>query len=806
MGATLSAAPVTPAEALARLGQEGPAHLRGISSATATLAYTEMNGSNPSLYLFSKGAGKGFLLLPADDATSPLLGYSDSGTLPSDPALLPDGFRYWMAELSRQVAANAAIPASSRKQVVRMGEEQSYPPIAPLVKTKWNQGAPYNDQCPVINEERSVTGCVATALAQILKYHNYPAKGTGTHSYTWEYNYNGTSGSTDLSFDYGATEFDWDNMLDVYDSHATDAQKSAVATLMYACGVSVDMHYTPSESGASSGLVPGAMIDNFGYDKGCRSYYRNYYGIREWNDLVYNQLKDYGPVQYSGQSNDGGHSFVCDGYSSDGYFHINWGWGGMSDGYFLLTALDPGAQGIGGSTSGFDFDQDIVGNVSTKQTSEYMYEQILASENFVLSLDKPGATTPDVTNLSISLPTTLYVAGGYYNFSAGPISKITFGVKLIPEEAGDPSYCPGYYTEELEPYSGYRSYRITIPSSTKEGQYKVIPAFKDSHDVWQDIPVGVGKNTYYTMTVDSDKKATLTPQEKQSDKVSVTNLEQLTPIYIEQDFRFSATIENFASEEFLGEAVIAFISSAGKLVAHSEKSLIDLLPEESLGWTITSGFAATDPSFSAGEYKAVVAFMEGNNLSIISEPIDVTVHPRTQTEIRTSNFKVANMQPSDQFKATVDVECTAGYFFGTLKFVYNKPNADGRIPFSTDRSLTSPLIILQAPATRAESTEEAIPSKTTVEFSGALPDVEPGVRYYAILYGPTGWIQDPMPSFEVDLPTGVELVKNASPVVSEEYFSLTGVSYGSLPPANGLYIVRRIHEDGSVTTSRILRR
>lgn len=429
-----SAKTLTPEQALARL--QGDIQTASIAPKNATEAVpvmTQNDGGQPTVYVFA-GQSEGYLVVSADDVAPALLGYSTAG----DATDLPPALRYWIGEYGRQIEyarAQGTVPAAPAKAA------DSKAPIEPLTTTRWNQNAPFNNDCPEVNGEHCVTGCVATALAQVMKYHNWPAKGTGSNSYTSK-----TIGQT-LTVDFANTTYDWDNMANVYNSSSTAAQNAAVATLMYSCGVAVDMDYTTSESGAQSFDAAKAMITYFGYDKGIAFLSRDYYGIDEWNDVVYDQLANYGPVQYSGQSNTGGHSFVCDGYSSDGYFHINWGWGGMSDGYFLLTALNPESQGIGGSTSGYNFDQDIIANVKPAtgtSTPDYNF----AAQSFVITDTQTGeaATT-------VSLGNEVLAYGPIFSYCLEAVSG-RYGMKVTDAE-GNTSYIESNAFDNLNPNRVY---------------------------------------------------------------------------------------------------------------------------------------------------------------------------------------------------------------------------------------------------------------------------------------------------------------------------------------------------------------
>ena len=242
---------------------------------------------------------------------------------------------------------------------------------------------------------KAPTGCVATAMAQVMKYFNWPEKGAGTGKAT-------DSSGKSYAMDLGVT-FSWNDMKAQYnEGNYTSPQASAVALLMKACGYAVGMKYGPSESGAGSVAIPSALVDNFGYDGGVRLCMRTYYGREEWEGMIYDNLAHVGPVLYTGTTNlGGGHAFVCDGYSTDGYFHFNWGWSGMYDGYYLLTALNPEGEGTGGFAGGYNIGQEVVLGIC-RPTGEPV-----GLQPFRLTLDK--APTGEVEGSSLRM------SGGWYN-------------------------------------------------------------------------------------------------------------------------------------------------------------------------------------------------------------------------------------------------------------------------------------------------------------------------------------------------------------------------------------------------------
>ena len=315
--------------------------------AAPQLVYTGARGSLNTVYVFNDNGG-GFLIVSADDVATPLLGYSDTGSF--DAGAIPPAMQYWLDCYSDEIEQSVSAGTVGRAGVAYAAAE-ARADIAPLIHTKWNQGSPYNDLCPTIAGKRCVTGCVATAMAQIMKYYNYPQHGTGSHSYTQE----DIEGA--ISADFGATTYDWNAMLDEYDADSPAASRKAVATLMYHAGVSVDMQYNPGASGAFPSDVAESLVKYFNYDKKIKYLLRDDYALSEWKNIVYEELSASRPVLYSGRGSSG-HVFVCDGYQyrdGEDYFHINWGWSGAYDGYFLLTALDPDGQG-----AGYNSDQGLI--------------------------------------------------------------------------------------------------------------------------------------------------------------------------------------------------------------------------------------------------------------------------------------------------------------------------------------------------------------------------------------------------------------------------------------------------------------
>lgn len=274
-------------------------------------------------YVFNNDAG-GFVIIAGDDAVTPVLGYTSTGSF--DAENLPDGLKDLLKSYERQIAAlgDNYVANQTATRAAFTGEK--------LLKTaEWNQNAPFNKYTP----NNYVTGCVATAGAIVMKHHGYPAKGTGSHSYTW----NGKTLSASFEHTY-----DWASMPAKYDG-TNDAAFDGVARLMADLGVAVEMQYNEDGSGASMEDLLTALKKYFGYSKYARLLAIADLGAEVWNDRLRAEIDANRPILYSAvDSNKGGHSFVIDGYKDES-FSVNWGWGGYCDGFYRIGALNPETGG-----------------------------------------------------------------------------------------------------------------------------------------------------------------------------------------------------------------------------------------------------------------------------------------------------------------------------------------------------------------------------------------------------------------------------------------------------------------------------
>ena len=324
--------------------------------------------NNASFYVVNDEANKRFVIVSSDERLYNILGYSDSGTFDADslPLGLMDilyGYDIQYGYLLKNATPGLNYKAKKRASKI----------VEPLIKTQWDQRSPYNNLCPDENvlgaiDMKTVTGCVATAMAQVMNFHKYPAQGKGYTSY-----YTANS-NIHQSMNFSTVNFDWQNMANVYDDASTELQKNAVAELMHACGVSVHMDYSWLESSAYSQDMAYALINYFNYNPNIKYYERRYFSKEEWDNIIQEDLSNGRPILYSGmgegKNSDGttykyGHQFILDGCNSEGKYHFNFGWSGKYDGFFELTAINPTAD------NDFTLDQAMVCNVATQETGKH---------------------------------------------------------------------------------------------------------------------------------------------------------------------------------------------------------------------------------------------------------------------------------------------------------------------------------------------------------------------------------------------------------------------------------------------------
>lgn len=465
-------------------------------------------------YVFNIGTNEGFVIVSGDDRTPAVLGYSDKGSfdmdrLPSNVAAWLEGYADQIRYLRKKASAEPTAPVSVRSDAPLMTmtrapwavKKEPRPAISPMITSKWDQFSPFNDLCPVVDGQHCVTGCIATALAQIMYYHKWPqAATTEIPGYT-------VKGKSVSYPGLPATTFNWAAMTD-NPASGTPAG-DAVAKLMQYCAFGCQADFGINNTSIYNNEPENALKNYFHYGAGVKYVERQTYSNENWESLIYTELEANRPVLYTGQSYvaelDGnvGHAFVVHGYDGNGYYAVNWGWGQSvdQDGYYLLDAMDPADLGIGGGAGGYNSGQTAIIGISKDDVETYQ----VTDEQVVL------------TTTAITLINDEYVlSGGYYavifncefvNFLSNTY-EFDLNFKLYKDNeyqgfllnAGDlrNTLPPMYYINQINLY---------LPAWSP-GKYKLVPVSRKLGEGEYNENIGSDK-LYLTAVVSADKKLKL---------------------------------------------------------------------------------------------------------------------------------------------------------------------------------------------------------------------------------------------------------------------------------------------------------
>ena len=524
---------------------------------------TQTNGQ-PAFYVFNRGENDGYVIVSAEDRTYTILGYGDQGHF--DEASMPENMRSWLQGYVRTIEQVAATPESPavRKALQRKPAEKtkSYTPVAPICSTQWNQGAPYNYKCPTdIDGKKCVTGCVATAAAQVMKAYNYPEHGFGSHSYEWEDR--GKNVST-LSADFEATTYEWSKMIDNYQAtSATDQQIDAVATLMFHCGVACEMGYTSESSGASGNQMMNALIEHFGYDAGIKTLLLDFMGEKAFVDSIAADLALHHPVYFTGRTiNNSGHAFVCDGINADGLVHINWGWGGAYDNYYRVSLLNPEVHGTGGDSGNYAYTENVTAFIGIQPENGGKPEHLLTGS--AVQFGALRFSRNDYLNITIltfqNQSSTDWT--GKFGIQLYQHKMYLYNTYLVPAENLLPA---GYLYPEY--------YMNVLLSSLPEGEYELVPVFtsNDGNTVSPVLIQGFGEYRA-KLTVSGDEITITLPDEPQPEQPTIDpddyEFTQMEAIYMpgetEEGYRWNIRLatEGFFSNKSDDELCMQFSLNA----------------------------------------------------------------------------------------------------------------------------------------------------------------------------------------------------------------------------------------------------
>lgn len=816
----VSAAPLTPEQALGRLDKSGARKIAGKSANRPRLVHTAkgFNGE-ATVYVFNNQDSDGYILLSADDVAVPLLGYCDTEGF--DEAGMSPEFKYWMGEYSRQIeyAANRDLPVAKSTRATHAA-------VAPMLKTTWDQGAPYNNLAPADSKgDHAYTGCVATAMAQVMNYWNYPQKATGRGLLSaFPVGYTGTQ-----SLNLGKQNIDWANMLNSYSGNYTEAQANAVAWLMQACGYSCDMKYSVGGSGASSFRAALAFSKNFLYNKNIDYCQRDFYSASEWDELVYGELAAGRPVMYGGQSTSVGHQFVCDGYDGNGYFHFNWGWSGMSDGYFLLDALNPDSVGAGGGAGGgYNYGQDIMTGIQPTETAAP--EARLSQFGNLSATYKGGKVT-----LSLSGQSPFWVNAGLLTVNVG------FGLYYEAENGSVARWVEITSSElaGLDDSGNFRGWKgpltVEVPSDLPDGRYKVTVSSVDKAINGEAKPVRteMGCVNYFYIT----KTGTSCVVENVKQKsITLESAEFTTSLYYGNQAKLSIKVKNntdevltqgFYPEFYIGEVChlegegVVLTLQPGEEVTKEFSTLMKLTETGTApkGRT-TYKFRMYDPiSGTLYPLESSVVMNQATAVNITVNSLEVPGAKTVQVSNRGGTVEAYSVWDRQNIPFDISVTNTGQYFAYPISLGVFEPN-----------QTSTSVIVSMNPTLILERGETAVASGV-LQFgsakTGTLYTVSPYYRgpdgmtqikeisaYF--IYDPSGVEESVADGFSLtcDSATGVVAASSESGVESLEVFDMSGrrvaAAYNGAElsvtlDAKGVYVAVAKDASGKTRTIKVMR-
>lgn len=554
----------------------------------------------PAFYIYNQDT-QAFVIVSGDDRMPEVLAYSTESAFVTEN--LPDNVRNWLGYYADVYAlVNKEEGTTNNRNIPNPKNASSFPSsVQPLLGSiQYNQDAPYNLKCPLYNGNRSVTGCVATAAAQIMRYWQYPDVGTGSVSYT-----TGTLGLS-VSYNFANNPFNWNNILDTYTGYESTTQKNAVANLMLACGAAAQMDYTPNMSGAYDANLFTGLAEHLGYTADYLAM-KYYYTPEEWMELIKTELNAERPLYYSGASTEGGHAFVVDGYDAQDMVHVNWGWGGYCNGYFDVLTLNPDGSGIGGHEDGnYQFGQMMF--IGLKPATEGV------------------STTTQFTIHSLEINKEQINKGQYFDATSTATYNMGLAVDaeigLILEQNGVQTTLRAYdiSVDHNWGWTTCNFNNVYIPTSAKEGNGLLyVGTRKKGQTRWQRTRGTNVNTTAYDVTIEGNR-CTFT-----STAFDLTQLEcDMTfthPLF--QKFETGAVLNfhNMSEETFAGEIGIVFCNSETyEINEYIRGRSIILAPGESTSINIKDATQS-----AAGTYICFPVLYTYIGVTVLGEPQEVTI-------------------------------------------------------------------------------------------------------------------------------------------------------------------------------------
>ncbi len=634
----------------------------------------QSDADNASFYVFSSSKSKSkqgrFVVISGEEATEEVLAYGNGAI--TQEADMPEAMRQMLRDYDVQIAM-----IRQGAQAARRLEATA---VEPLLKTKWGQREPYNNKTPSWGQ---VTGCVATAMAQVLKYWSQNVETPGIPAY------NGIDSLPPITFDYVA-------MRDEYkEGSYTWEEGLPVATLMRYCGQAVKMAYGDTESSAS--LFPDVMARYFAMDASAKSIRRSHYSTAQWDAIIYDELAARRPVLYSGRSSSG-HQFVVDGFDGQGRFHINWGWDGGSDGYFLLNLCDPDSKGTGGGTGsdGYSSAQNaMVGVQPSKGTPLSAYDRLTATQlkTTTLMLGRSNAAQDFMANVYYSVCNTNSI-GNTFDLGLGLFNEggeLLTTLWKISNRTISSAYA--YYWPSLN---------LSFGANLPDGNYTIVPIsrkagesewLKDFDAEFYSMDCRIEGNTLYLLSHETDGPC----------QVKILSTEGL--MREKKPVRVNIAVTNTGTQH----ASVLYLKTNGKVVGQGT-AYFENGESQNLTLTFTPDSAGTYVLDVVGNYDA--------NTVLASTTVEIGEALGTDITFNSSTIRNRDGNNIVGTDYHITYSITANQEFADMLYFY-------LYIYKNDGKAT---------LVNSQTKELHIPAGETAEISFSVPNCEVGYRHSAGLY------------------------------------------------------------------------
>lgn len=557
-----------------------------------------------AFYVFNASGRAGFVIVAADERAHSILGYATTGTFSFEnmPSALKNWLRTYEEQIDRLTDGDGASTTYAGEMPCSV-----YEGVAPLLGgIVWNQDAPFNHLCPIDRyyNETTPVGCGAVAAAQIMRFWRYPEQGIGSRSYLTETN------RQSVSADFASTTYDWAHMRENYNEGFNTTEAEAVATLCYHVAAAMKMDFNYEGSGATAKEMAKSFTRYFGYDANTDYVPRSHYDEQAWEALLRAELDAGRPILYMGEGEGGGHAFVCDGYDEMGWLHFNWGWGGMSNGFFRSSALSPEYLGIGGGLGSYNHNQAVIIGIQpptegSKHLAQVHLAQPITPKSGTVERNAGNDFTVSFYNYGLR-PFSGEAALALYDDNGNCLAILASkALNNIPELTGGTS--------------GTTFTDVCLPADIIEGTYRLHAVQRENgaadYTVMRTPPT---KPNHLIVRVGTEQVEYATP-DYTAHLTLIEHPQVLTPLYHGRKASFSVTVRNDGKEfySYLG-ILIQEKNSSESPARQYVGTILTRIPE---GETRTFNYSTNEITLPAGEYDIVAIHDATNNYGTYFDPI-----------------------------------------------------------------------------------------------------------------------------------------------------------------------------------------